>query len=118
MLIFVRYSLAQTDPIKRGLTIKSIFFKLKSLLELREVDVKGISNDDCQASYAGVSDITDNMMCAATPGKDSCQGDSGGIMLSLFLFLLYVFIFLFKSFKLMDGFNFEHYKAIIYFRNK
>jgi hypothetical protein len=34
-------------------------------------------------------------------------------MLSLFLFLLYVFIFLLKSFKWMDDFNFEHYKAII-----
>merc|ERR1719187_3146171 len=47
--------------------------------ELREVDVKIISNKQCNNQYGS---ITDNMLCAAEEnangGKDSCQGDSGG----------------------------------------
>jgi len=47
--------------------------------ELREVDVKIISNEQCNNQYHS---ITDNMLCAAEEnengGKDSCQGDSGG----------------------------------------
>ena len=49
--------------------------------ELREVDVKIISNEQCSGS--GIyDDITDKMLCAAEEngngGKDSCYGDSGG----------------------------------------
>merc|ERR1719402_1495008 len=47
--------------------------------ELREVDVKIISNTQCDNQYG---DITENMLCAAEEngngGKDSCNGDSGG----------------------------------------
>jgi len=37
--------------------------------------VNYVSNSVCNASYGR---ITDAMLCAAAPSKDSCQGDSGG----------------------------------------
>ncbi len=43
-----------------------------------EADVKVVSNTACEKMYWGVSKITKNMLCAANPGIDSCQGDSGG----------------------------------------
>ena len=51
--------------------------------ELREVDLKIISNEQCNKQYDGIfDDITDKMLCAAEEnangGKDSCYGDSGG----------------------------------------
>jgi len=50
---------------------------------LLEVDVKVISNSECNAAYGG---ITDNMLCAADAsgngGSDACQGDSGGPLVS------------------------------------
>merc|ERR1712192_248299 len=46
---------------------------------LLEVDVKVISNSECNNAYGG---ITNNMLCAADAsgngGSDACQGDSGG----------------------------------------
>ena len=46
---------------------------------LKEVEVSVISNVACQRQYRGtVHKITDYMLCAWAPGKDSCQGDSGG----------------------------------------
>merc|ERR1719351_417846 len=46
---------------------------------LPEVDVKVISNSECNGAYGG---ITNNMLCAADAsgngGSDACQGDSGG----------------------------------------
>ncbi len=36
-----------------------------------------LSNDACRATpYKSL--ITSNMICAAAPGTDACQGDSGG----------------------------------------
>jgi secreted trypsin-like serine protease len=50
---------------------------------LLEVDVKVISNSECNAAYGG---ITSNMLCAADAsgngGSDACQGDSGGPLVS------------------------------------
>jgi len=51
--------------------------------ELREVDVKIISNNQCYEQYSKLGyRITDNMLCATEEngngGKDSCSGDSGG----------------------------------------
>ena len=45
---------------------------------LLEVEVDIISNELCNSAsaYAGV--VTDDMICAGSPGKDSCAGDSGG----------------------------------------
>jgi len=43
---------------------------------LRAVNVRGVSQATCNADYSG--SLTSSMMCAAAPGKDSCQGDSGG----------------------------------------
>ena len=46
---------------------------------LKEVEVSVIDNVACQRQYRGtVHKITDYMLCAWAPGKDSCQGDSGG----------------------------------------
>merc|ERR1711933_654130 len=45
--------------------------------ELMHVEVSYVTNDQCDADYAQI-DITDDMLCAADPGKDSCHGDSGG----------------------------------------
>ena len=45
---------------------------------LMEVNVTTMENTDCQVFYAGNEVITDNMICAASDGKDACQGDSGG----------------------------------------
>ena len=46
---------------------------------LHSVDVPGISNEECAASYSN-EQISDAMLCAGQPegGIDSCQGDSGG----------------------------------------
>ena len=44
---------------------------------LKELNVTTISNQECQASY-GHHRITENMICTAEVGKDSCKGDSGG----------------------------------------
>ena len=41
---------------------------------LQDVTVSYINNDDCNRAYRG--GITGDMMCAASPGKDSCQNDS------------------------------------------
>lgn len=43
---------------------------------LQDVKVSYITNEQCQNLYGFRADITDNMLCAAAPGKDSCQGDS------------------------------------------
>ena len=38
---------------------------------LHDVSVTVQSNQDCSSAYGG--GITDNMICAASPGKDSCH---------------------------------------------
>jgi secreted trypsin-like serine protease len=44
---------------------------------LQDVKVSFIENNQCEAIYSRYSlDITGNMLCAASPGKDSCQADS------------------------------------------
>ena len=40
---------------------------------LQDVNVSFIKKNQCQKSYPF---ITDNMLCAASPGKDSCVSDS------------------------------------------
>ncbi|KAL7478263.1 hypothetical protein ACHAW6_004035 [Cyclotella cf. meneghiniana] len=54
--------------------------------ELRAVEVKTISNSDCEASSGRVNGVWDSyknqifdaMLCAADQSQDACQGDSGG----------------------------------------
>ena len=47
--------------------------------ELMEGDVKTTTNTECIKAYQDVpGEISDDMICAANPGKSSCQGDSGG----------------------------------------
>ncbi|XP_022090152.1 transmembrane protease serine 9-like [Acanthaster planci] len=48
---------------------------------LREVEVQADSMATCRKAY-GSSAITDNMFCASASGKDACQNDSGGPIVS------------------------------------
>jgi hypothetical protein len=48
---------------------------------LRQTDVNFVSNEDCRRAHRG--EITEEMMCAAAPGKDACYGDSGGPLIKL-----------------------------------
>ncbi|KAI9553933.1 hypothetical protein GHT06_019204 [Daphnia sinensis] len=47
---------------------------------LQQVTVQVQTNAECQKSYGteAPGGILDNMLCAASPHKDSCMGDSGG----------------------------------------
>ncbi|XP_067235425.1 serine protease 27-like [Chanodichthys erythropterus] len=53
---------------------------------LQEVMIPIVSNSDCDKAYEGINmSITSNMICAGLlnqGGKDSCQGDGGGPMVS------------------------------------
>jgi len=50
--------------------------------ELYSVNVKVWNNNNCNSNYGAQAPggITDRMLCASLPGKDSCQGDSGGAL--------------------------------------
>merc|ERR1719153_1509056 len=52
------------------------------LEQLMEVDVNTITNTECKATDYSPSEITDSMICASNPGKDSCQNDSGGPLIT------------------------------------
>jgi len=45
---------------------------------LMEVEVEIKNHQDCLNSYSDMTRITDRHICASLPGKDSCNGDSGG----------------------------------------
>uniref|UniRef100_A0A668UFJ1 Peptidase S1 domain-containing protein n=1 Tax=Oreochromis aureus TaxID=47969 RepID=A0A668UFJ1_OREAU len=61
----------------------NIGMSLPSPQNLMEVEVPVVGNRQCNCNY-GVGTITDNMICAglSAGGKDSCQVDSGGPMVS------------------------------------
>jgi secreted trypsin-like serine protease len=48
--------------------------------KLNHVSVSYVPNDTCSSAY-GAGTITSNMMCAADSYADSCQGDSGTMMM-------------------------------------
>ena len=52
--------------------------------QLMEVDVTTMSNAECNKAY-GDGEITKNMICAKGSGKDSCQGDSGGKIIAVYM---------------------------------
>ncbi|CAG7824176.1 unnamed protein product [Allacma fusca] len=46
---------------------------------LRKVELNVLNNPNCADAWSGSEQpITQNMICASAPGKDTCQGDSGG----------------------------------------
>ncbi|XP_064085101.1 chymotrypsin-like protease CTRL-1 [Macrobrachium nipponense] len=49
--------------------------------QLMEVALEISDQEDCRSIYEGTVDITENMLCTHTPGKDACVGDSGGPLL-------------------------------------
>jgi secreted trypsin-like serine protease len=52
--------------------------------KLKHVSVSYVPNDTCNSAYGeeyGEGSITSNMMCAADLDEDSCQGDSGTMMI-------------------------------------
>jgi len=46
---------------------------------LHEADVTVMTNAKCNNYYPGI--FTENMLCTFAPGKDACQGDSGGSLI-------------------------------------
>lgn len=44
--------------------------------KLQAVELGFITTDECKKDYNGV--ISSSMLCAASPGRDACYGDSGG----------------------------------------
>lgn len=58
-----------------------------SPLTLKHVELAYVPKDDCNVMYNG--QITEYMMCAADPGQDSCQGDSGKFMKIITVMLLF-----------------------------
>jgi len=47
--------------------------------QIQHIEVSYVSQDNaCESNY-GSGLVTDNMLFAADPGEDSCQGDSGGL---------------------------------------
>ena len=52
-----------------------------NILQKASVDI--VSREECNDVYGSLpfnfTSITDRMICAAREGKDTCQGDSGGI---------------------------------------
>jgi len=47
---------------------------------LQSVTVKTMNYEECNLLYG--HGITENMICATAPGADSCQGDSGGALVT------------------------------------
>ncbi|XP_045427438.1 mastin isoform X4 [Pipistrellus kuhlii] len=46
---------------------------------LQEVEVTIVPNEICRQQYHSIDlDVKDDMLCAGSPGQDSCEGDSGG----------------------------------------
>ncbi len=63
-----------------------VYYGGEAASELRHVELAFVPRSTCNNNYSG--EIYDSMMCAADPGQDSCQGDSGGkLPRSLRLFL-------------------------------
>ena len=59
---------------------------------LMGADVNTIGNAECDADY-GSGIIKDSMICAKAPGRDACQGDSGGKIYQMWKLIFLFFIF-------------------------
>ncbi|ETN60426.1 trypsin theta [Anopheles darlingi] len=46
-------------------------------INLMAAEVPLISQESCRSTW-GAASVTDNMICASEPGRDACNGDSGG----------------------------------------
>ncbi|XP_016967484.1 trypsin delta [Drosophila biarmipes] len=58
----------------------AVGFKDQLSNSLLAVNVNVVDHKQCRRSYGRV--ITQDMICAAAPGKDACSGDSGGPLVS------------------------------------
>uniref|UniRef100_A0A3Q0SV47 Peptidase S1 domain-containing protein n=1 Tax=Amphilophus citrinellus TaxID=61819 RepID=A0A3Q0SV47_AMPCI len=74
---------AQGSSFPAGTTVW-VTVTLPSPQSLQEVKIPIVSNSQCSKSYSGIINITSNMICAGLTqgGKDSCQGDGGGPVVS------------------------------------
>lgn len=55
------------------------YFKGQVSEDLAYVDLRVLQRANCRYRFKGSQlNFTDNMLCAASMGKDACQGDSGG----------------------------------------
>ena len=62
-----------------GKTVDLLFYPGSD--ELRKTTVFGITNKRCSKMYQNIFTIVQNLhICAEAPNKDSCNGDSGGIL--------------------------------------
>ena len=66
--------------------------------ELMHVNVTHVKRNTCGGNYSPLP-ITDNMICAADPGEDSCQGTlrcfsslHGGWLVSFFSFIFDTYV--------------------------
>lgn len=55
---------------------------------LNDVEVQFISNEDCNALYDGMANVTDSMICAAGEGKDACFGGKFNLIKLLVHFII------------------------------
>ena len=79
------------------MTQRNVSSKTSPSTILQKASVKIVNRKICQKMYdvpnqnGYTAKIDDGMICAASEGKDSCQGDSGGIKLFYKLKLLFSF---------------------------